>query len=307
VSSPWDEPGWLDGAIAWVDERVERVGEVEVERMRPWSAIARVPTTDGVVWFKENSPANAFEPELTALLAQRRPDALPEVVARDGPRLVTRHVGPRLREVLDAGGAEPSWEEVLALYGEVQIELTPLVGDALAAGTPDERPSLLPELYEELVGRGGAYDAVRRATDALGDAVPPTVVHQEAHDGNVFVRDGRPVFIDWAEASVSHPFLGTLLPLRSAAERAGFAPGSREVARLRDVYLEPFSRFAPLPELREAFGHAYLLAPIGRAHVWRRTLAPLPEAVSAEHGEPVAAWLEILRGIESGAITLGGA
>jgi phosphotransferase family enzyme len=307
VSLPWDEPGWLDRATDWIDERVERTGEVELERRRPWSALARVPTADGVLWFKENPRANAFEPVLTGLLAARRADAVPEVVAAEGPRMLTRHIGPQLREVLDSGETEPGWEEVLALYAELQLDFMPLVGDALAAGTPDERPPQLPELYEELVGRDGLYSAVAEAAAALGDAVPATVVHQEAHDANVFVRGGRPVFLDWAEASVSHPFTGPLLALRSATERAGYEPGSREVERLRDVYLEPFTRFATMPELREAFRHAYLLAPIGRARVWHRILNPLGPEFAEGYGDSVAAWLEIQRGIADGSIALGGA
>lgn len=307
MSLPWDEPGWLDRAIGWIDERVERTGEVELERTRPWSAIARVPTAEGVVWFKENPPVHAFEPPLTALLARRRPEAVPEVVAAEGTRLLTRDVGPRLREVLDTGGAEPRWMDMLAQWAELQIDFAELVDEALAVGTPDERPARLPALYEELAGRDDLYDAVVRAAAVLDDGIPSTVVHQEAHDGNVFVRDGRAVLIDWAESSVTHPFVGPLLALRSAAERGGYEPGSPEVGRLRDAYLEPFTRFAPLAELREAFVHAYLLAPIGRARVWHRILAPLGPEVGQGYGDSIAAWLEIQRGIASGEIMLGGA
>jgi hypothetical protein len=307
VSLPWDEPGWLDRATNWIDRQVVRTGEVELERTRPWAAVARVPTADGVLWFKESPPAHAFEPALTELLARRRPDAVPEVVAAQETRLLTRDVGPRLRDVLDAGASEPRWEDTLALWAELQIEFAPLVDDALEVGTPDERPGRLPALYEGLAGKDELYDTVVRAATALADGVPPTVAHQEAHDGNVFVRDGRPVLIDWAESSVTHPFVGPLLALRSATERAGYEPGSREVERLRDAYLEPFTRFAPPAELRASFAHAYFLAPIGRARVWQRTLVDVGRDVSAEFGEPVAAWLEIQRGIADGSILLGAA
>jgi hypothetical protein len=286
---------------------VERTGDVELERERPWAAIARVPTRDGLVWLKENPAGNAFEPALTALLARVRPDALPEVVAHDGPRLLTRDAGPRLRDLLDAGEQAPAWEDVLGLYGEVHVDFMPLAQEALALGAPDERPDRLPQLYEELAGRDAWYDRVAETAASLRGSVPVSVVHQEAHDGNVFVRDGRAVFIDWAESSVTHPFLGPLLPLRSATERAGYEPGSREVERLRDAYLEPFTRFAPAAELREAFAHAYLLAPIGRAHVWRRILGPLGDEMSAAYDDPTSAWIEILHGIADGTIELGGA
>ncbi len=266
-----------------------------------------MPTAEGPLWFKENPAGNAFEPELTALVARLRPDAVPEVVAHEGPRLLTRDVGPRLRDVFDAGATKPSWEDVLALYGELHVDLVAAAGEALELGAPDERPQRLPELYEELARRDDAYERVVEAAASLGASVPAGVVHQEAHDGNVFVRDGRPVFIDWAEASVTHPFLGPLLPLRFATERQGYEPGSPDVERLRDVYLEPFTRFAPAAELRRAFVHAYLLAPIGRAQVWHRIMGPLAHEVSAAHGDPVTAWIESLHGVADGTVALGGA
>jgi len=275
--------------------------------MRPWAAIARVPTTEGLLWFKENPDGNAFEPALTALLAQVRPDALPEVVAQEGRLLLTRDAGLRLGALLDAGAPAPSWKDVLGLYGELHVDFMPLAEEALALGAPDERPDRLPRLYQELAGRDAWYDRVAEAAASLGESVPVSVVHQEAHDGNVFVRDGHAVFIDWAEASVTHPFLGPLLPLRFATERAGYEPGSREAERLRDAYLEPFTRFAPAVKLREVFAHAYLLAPIGRAHVWRRILGPLADDVSAAYDDPISAWIEILHGIADGSILLGAA
>ena len=266
-----------------------------------------MPTGDGLVWFKENPAGNAFEPELTALVARLRPDAAPEVVAHEGARLLTRDVGPRLRDVFDAGSTEPSWEDVLGVYGELYADLVVAADEALALGAPDERPERLPELYEELAGPDEWYERVVEAVGALGESVPAGVVHQEAHGGNVFVRDGRPVFIDWAEASVTHPFLGPLLPLRAATERRNYEPGSPEVERLRDAYLEPFTRFAPAAELRRAFGLAYLLAPVGRAQVWHRILGPLAPGVSAAHGDPITAWIEILHAIADGELALGAA
>jgi Phosphotransferase enzyme family len=270
---------------------------------RPWSAIVRVPTAQGDVWFKENAPASDYEPALTELLAKSRPDCLPETIAWEGPRILTKDVGPRLRNVLDAGKASPSWDEILPLYAELQIDFMGLVDEALALGTPDDRPELLPDRYVGLGGTGLVL--VRAAADRLASTLPLTVAHMEAHNGNIFVRDGRPVLIDWAEAVVTHPFVGPLLALRSATERAGYRPGSREVERLRDAYLEPFSTFAPLSELVPLFADGYLLFPVSRADSWRRTLDGAP--VSAEFGDPVAGWLEILAEIADGTTTLGGA
>jgi hypothetical protein len=241
---PWEAEGWLDDAFTWIDEHVERTGELEILRKRPWSALIRVPTADGDAWFKES--IDAFEPPLTKLLAARRPDCIPEVIAAEGTRLLTASAGPSARDVPD----DVDWEAVARRYAELQIELADSVGELLALGVPDSRP------------------------DALGHEVagplPVTLIHEEVHDGNVHLRDGRPVFIDWSEASVSHPFAGLTNTLRIVAWRSEWEPGGPEVLRLRDAYLEHWTRFAPLDELRAAFAQGYALGALARAATWER-------------------------------------
>jgi hypothetical protein len=214
--------------------------------------------------------------------------------------MLTGDCGPSLREVHDSGADEPRWADILALYAELQTELMEDADAALALGVPDERPVLLPQLYAELLGEDDLSEPVRAAAERLaGDGIPLTVVHQEAHDGNVYVRGGRPCFIDWAETCVSHPFVGPLLALRTATERGG------DPERLRDAYLEPFTRFAPLAELRPRFADGYLLNALCRMLLWHRILAPLPPDPAAPHGDPVAAWHGLLREIADGSIGLG--
>jgi hypothetical protein len=49
----WDAPRWFDDAAAWIDVHVERTGDLELLRTRPWSALIRVPSDGGDLWFKE--------------------------------------------------------------------------------------------------------------------------------------------------------------------------------------------------------------------------------------------------------------
>jgi hypothetical protein len=233
----------------------------------------RVPTGDGDVWFKESAPSLAFEPALTAELGSRRPDCIPELVHAEGRRMLTRDAGSQLRALLEAGEPAPSWEEIVTLYAELQLELVP---DAPSLAAPDSRPETIATKY-------GAEDLLEQ----LGEVVPLSLVHEEVHDGNVFVRQGRPVFIDWAEASVGHPFCGLVNTLR--------AIGPAEAPRIRDFYLSAWTGFAGLPELREEFAAAYALGCLCRAATWERIVAPLPEDSEArpEYTHNVHAWLEI--------------
>jgi hypothetical protein len=226
-----------------------------------------VPTADGDLWFKEAAPSLAFEPALTELVARRRPNCAPEVLASEGARMLTRDAGPGLRALLEAGNDIPAWEEIVAHYAELQIDLADEVDALLALGVPDSRPETLRQV--------------------VAGPLRATLIHEEATDGNIHVRDGRPVFIDWAEASVSHPFAGLTNTLR--------AVGPERAPRIRDAYLEPWTRYAPLPELREIFAAAYALGCLCRSSTWRRIVSTLPPDSEArlEYTHNVTAWLEI--------------
>jgi hypothetical protein len=273
TSLAWDEPGWLAEAIDWIDQHVARSGEVELVRTRPWSAIVRVPGADGVLWFKEDPPSLAFEPALTEFLSIRHADCIPEVVAAEGRRLLAREAGPQLRTLLEAREPAPGWDEIVTRYAELQIELVPLVEQLDA---PDSRPEAMAERF-----------GARELLAELGDTIPLSLIHEEVHDGNVLVRDGAPVFIDWAEASISHPFAGLVNTLRSI--------GPEQAPRIRDAYLEPWTRFAPLADLREIFAAAYALGCLCRSASWDRILSPLPADSDArrEFDTYTQAWLEI--------------
>ena len=232
-----------------------------------------MPTVDGDVWFKEAAPPLAFEPALTVFLAQRRPDVSPEVIAAEGARLLTRDVGPQVRVLEEADDPAPAWEETVQLYARLQIELVGEVERLLALGVPDSRPAALGK--------------------TLDGPVPPSLIHEEVHDGNVFVRDGRAVFIDWAEASVSHPFAGLVNTLRMFAWRRGFEGGEPEVLRLRDAYLQVWSGFASLGELRDVFQRAYAFGALARAATWERLLLRLPPDEREDFEHNIGAWHEI--------------
>jgi aminoglycoside phosphotransferase (APT) family kinase protein len=137
--------------------------------------------------------------------------------------------------------------------------------------------------------------------EALDGPLPLTVIHEELHEGNVFVRGGRARLLDWAEASVSHPFAGLVNTLRDIAYRRRLKPNGREMLRLRSIYLEPWTRFAPSAELRELFNRGYLLGTLCRAMTWERILVTQLAPVRAEYDRNAAVWLDIFReGVEDG-------
>jgi len=318
---PWDEPGWLARAGAWTEAQLARLDieplcELTLERIRPWAAVAWVETNQGRAWFKEPAPTMAFEPALTALVSGRCPELGPEVLGWEGRWLLTRDAGPQLRALLEADtGAAPTWEEILPLYAELQVALVDDVDELLALGAPDKRPQVLlvefPRLVEEVRGieqvpverarLRSLRAALERVAEVLSGQVPVTVIHEEVHEANVFVRSAHARILDWGEAAISHPFAGLTNTLRDVAYRRGLEPGGPEVLRLRDIYLESWTRFAPLGELRTIFSDGYLFGALCRASTWERFLARAPQVVRDEYDRNAAVWLDILReGLEDG-------
>ena len=306
----WTDPEWLAEATAWIRAHAEVTGEIEQPHVRPWSTVMRVPTARGVLWFKACIPVLAHEPALLEALAARRPDAVPELVAVDKPRgwMLQRHAGTRLRELVQGEALVKVWRDLLPLHAELQIDVAADCEALLAAGAPDRRLALLPTQYEGLVADGAvaaalsdaeartAQELVSRIAELCGElaglGIPETIQHDDLHDGNVFVRDGRYLFFDWGDACVSHPFFTLVVTLGSVRYALGLPERAPELDRLRDAYLEPWGRFAPLAELRQAFPGAYRLGMIGLALKWSLLAPNLPAPFDEEYAD---AALERLR------------
>ena len=299
---PWTTPACLAEAHAWIETELARLGlglsgPVEQPHVRPWSTVLRAPTPAGPVWLKANMPALAHEAAVLQVLAGRRPDAVPRLLAVDLGRgwMLQADGGLRLRELL-AGDPDPArWEELLGLYAGLQIDAADDLGELLRAGAPDRRLAVLPAQYDErgrLRALAPRVAGLAAELEALG--LPETIQHDDLHTGNAFVRDGGYVVFDWGDACVSHPFFTLHVTLRVLAWERGVDEGAAELDRFRDAYLEPWTRFRPHAELLAALEPADLLAGICRALTWHRIVSALPVEAAAEYDDAVVDRLRFL-------------
>jgi hypothetical protein len=317
---PWEQPGWFERASAWVDTELERhgiaaSGPVEQPHSRPWSTVLRVPTGVGDIYFKAVSPADPYEPALIEALARWSPDLVPRLLSVNAERgwLLMRDAGRRLREMIRPTRDMRPWLPVLPHYVELQIGLARRVPDFLVLGVPDRRLSVLPTLYEPLLADVGVlrigqtpgltrsqYERLLDLTPRVaelcerlaGYRIPETLNHGDLTDANVFVGEGSPVFIDWGDACVSHPFYSLRTVLVSAEISLGLEENSPELHPLRDAYLEPWTRYESRADLLEALDLALRLASINGALTWHRLVSKLEGAHREEYAEPVPALLE---------------
>jgi hypothetical protein len=287
-------------------------GEPEHAHVRAWSTAIRLPVRAGAVWLKSVGPGSAQEPALAATLGEWVPDHVLAPLAVDEPRrlLLLPYGGPTMRAAGGSGSME-AWEDLLRDYARLQLELVPRAADMVDLGVPDARLETLPELAADLLADDdallvglpggltvevrdrlraelGGYAAACRRLQDFG--VPPTLQHDDLHDANVFVGDGRHRFFDWGDAVVSHPFVSLLVPLRVAQLALDVPNGDAVLLRLRDAYLDVWRALGRLPALREQVDLALAIGPIQRALTWRRILRGVHPAERAEWQDSVPGW-----------------
>lgn len=322
-------------ADRWIAARLDAAGfaqdALSTQRVHwyPWSAVWRIETAGGPVYFKACAASQAHEPALVEALDDWLPHTTTPPIAADAEHgwLLLRDGGQTLRQHLDglAGDTllyetQRHWRPVLRQLGMLQAELAARSDHLLAMGVADQRLHRLPQLYLDLLGRPerlvldfpdkldvAALSSLRELTprveaacrqlSALG--LPATLDHGDLWDKHVFWRGGEYRFFDWGDASVTHPFLTLTAPLGSIAVRLPDGLQDGRMQPLLDEYLAPWREFAPLPDLRQAAWLACRLGALTRALNWERALGDHVNDLSPELRELYAAglsyWLKRLQ------------
>ncbi|MDQ1642127.1 MAG: hypothetical protein QOJ90_1478 [Actinomycetota bacterium] len=317
--------GWIRDRLA--DNGITPCGQIDQSRVRPWSTVFTVPTASAPVWCKAAGPGTAYEVALVAALGRWLPERSLVPIAYDIERawLLLPDGGATLREASAGHTDLAHWEDILVQYAELQRLLADRATSLLSLGVPDLRPAVLPErraalLADEpglrlgqdvgmtrdqlsaLQAQSKQYAEWCAELDAIG--VAPSLQHDDLHDGNVFVpADGSPYYrvFDWGDSSVGHPFASLLVALRVVAHLHGLAPGSAELVRLRDAYLEAWTGEHDRRSLERAAALACRVGVVGRADTYRRALLTADATERDAWDEGVYGWL-----LEDGAALLVG-
>jgi len=248
------------------------VTHLELVSDEPWSTVWRTP--DGL-WRKRCKASWRFEAPLTVALASRWPDRVAEVVDHGDDWLLTRDAGTQIAE------DDPLWPDVMRSYAELQQGEAAHADEHVAAGVPDLRLAALPARYAQLLDELGD-ERLRRfeprfaelCVELAARGVPETIQHDDLHQFNVYVRDGRPRILDWGDSSVGHPYFSLVATLRHVDDRG-----------ITDAFLDAWGGDEETLALALRVGriaHTFKLRPLGVPDDdWPRVLALAAAQTSA--------------------------
>lgn len=311
-----------DTAVAWIDSQLtqlneRRTGPIEKPHTRPWSAVWRVPTARGSLYFKATPSILNYEPALTQAISRQQPGQLLPILAADGERgwMLLPDGGQRLREILRAEGHSQRWETILPQYAALQIRHIDQLDPLLSLGMPDRRLDKLPALLQHLLADTGMlyidqpdgittaeYETLQGFLPQLAAlcqqlasfGIPHTVNHGDLHDGNIFVADGRYIIFDWGDCSASHPFFSLRSTFVSLENSLNIAEDDPILDHMARIYLQSWTDYTAREDLLAAFSIARRLWAMSSLLVWYRIVSSLEPAQRGEYAKPVPSLLQEL-------------
>lgn len=309
----WRDPNWLKQATDWIHTEMERhsihiTDAIEQPHVHPWSTVMRVPTKEGMFFFKATASETVYEVAVTAALAGWYPDCMPELVAVDTARgwMLMRDGGEQLRTFIRPNQDIAPWQPVISRYAEVQLGLTRHVSQLLSLGTPDHRLAVLPALYTVLLTdepslmidqpkglTSGEWQQLKDLTPRLKSicselasvGIPESLNHGDFHDGNVLLRDGRITFFDWGDVDVTHPFVSLrnfFVSIENSLKLDDYA-FTPEMSALLDRYLEPWQKFASNEELLTAYRLSKPVAALVTVLKWHHSISRMVGPLREEY------------------------
>ena len=296
---------WRHEAEAWIVEQLDHHGDtlsgpIEQPRVRPWSTQLTVPTETGLLWFKANCAAFAFEARLHDELSRLAPDSVdaPYATQPEHGWLLTRDRGSTLGDSHEPTAGD--WRDVLREAAALQRTLAGEPERLLATGLPDCAPATVVDRFDRLLeilvalpeDDPSHLDAdvgsrLRSARPALVDAaqglaessLPTTWQHGDIHPWNVFaVSPGSLRIFDFGDAQWAHAAELLSVPYGWITQRT-----SLSWPEVLEAYCDTWG--IDRADLESQWLLTGLTQPVNRALTWWTCLAEASAAEWAEWGE----------------------
>ena len=319
----WASPDWREEVQRWITQvldscNLSQTGPLEPTRIRFWSTQLTVPTNHGRLWFKENNPGQFTEAALLAAMSDVVPDHVVTPLAIEPTKgwLLSPDHGKTLASLQSTD--YQLWVRVVTDFADLQKQLVPHGAALAAAGLISMDPAIagnfasnqlllhtgLPPdhpLYLSPQAADGVYSSIPALEEAaaavLAAGIPLSLEHNDLHSGNAFIPGTTTAplrFFDFGDSYWAHPFSSLYVPLTVMQEQWETTVDDARIRRVISAYLECWTDYAPLAELRLAVEPALKLARLHRYGSWLRLLIHADDSSMSEYGPHALEYLRTL-------------
>jgi hypothetical protein len=296
--------GWIDKLLDKAGIHLDRSSSPMIRQLNQGNDFSLLSLTDvkgRKVWFKAVGEPNAREYPLTLELARRFPAYLPKVLVTipEWNGWVAENVeGVPLNEATSMH----HYKQALTALAIMQQEMAGSIPSLLGLGAKDWTCARIASLSEPFFQESrlamqaqitakpkpltnSELDQLKTAIESAlcefaHPDIPETLLHGDIGHGNIIGTPKGPVFLDWAETCIGHPFLSAEHLL---ADLVRSHPGlAQEGSRLRLTYSDLWSEYVT----PRALATVAALAPAVAAFVY----AVMAWDACAQRQEPTRAW-----------------
>ncbi|MEM7538778.1 MAG: aminoglycoside phosphotransferase family protein [Chloroflexota bacterium] len=295
----WQQQGWYSTAHQWVGSTLAANGYTptgSIEQFDSWglTCLMTVATDRGRIFFKTapDLPLFAHEPTVMAGLATLFPGQIPQPVAVEpNQRWMLLADFGRTLDDRPQGEVDAIQADMIRHFGQLQIEAIPHTEKLLGFGCLDRRLRHLIPHAEELFADEHFMDCfetqdaqhlrarlpqLHRFCEQLANFnIPETLIHGDLGLGNIAGEIEHPLFFDWTEAAIGHPFFDIFDMF--------FADDTAKQTTIRERYLSVWERYEPQHRLHEAWSIARPLCAlyhlISYRNIYNNLESPYQEAM----------------------------
>jgi hypothetical protein len=298
LRAAWSQQGWFKLANEWIADQLDRLGLTPTGPLlqeRVWSrgCVLHVDTDGGPIYLKAVAQPFSHEPVITRIIGQRHRGHAPDVLvvsAGESWMLMRGFRGQPLEVLRDTR----IWEQTLAAYARIQVDMIPHAHSLISLGCPDRNVDSLAAGIDYLLSDlpAGLHDAeIEELTrlapilrtlcyDLIDCGIPLTLEHGDFRPTNIVIQDAKPVYFDWSDSAISHPFFD-FAHFLSHTEPDMHEP-------LRAAYLLRWQSFQTEEKLHQACLLAEPLSLLHRAMVYQTAiLPPLEPRIRREEADTV--------------------
>lgn len=311
--APWFEEAYMLKVKNWIKEvlheegNLSLLGDISEVKKSDFSLVLLVPVNTGNLYFKATRSSTHHEAAVSRYFHTMYPGKSTGIVRIhdiEGWLLMKELGGVPIRQLKD----KEIWKAAITEYAQLQVSEISNIDELSSMNVPNRTLSTLKkDIIQHLEGMcdtglsAEEKEAVMKLQpellamcDELEQLIPlHSIDHGDLHSANIQYVNGKLVFLDWGDSSITHPFFSTRVFWNSLFELVdNDSEWLKVIEEFRPYYMKAWTAIAPLEKLEIALKISDQLGCIHRAVSWYSYLNP-SVADQSEYKKP-SQWLQAL-------------